>query len=68
MGEGTGVLRALPHHVDDAELFAHLREEAIAEGLKTKENMSCAHHQLRRSDPEVTQDAVDEGSEGKLHP
>jgi len=33
-----GVLRALPHHVDDAELLtlARLREEAIAEGLEPK--------------------------------
>jgi len=39
-GKRTGVLMALPRHVDNVELLAtaRLREEAIAEGLEAQEN------------------------------
>ena len=68
--EGAGVLRALLHHVDSAELLApaRLREEVVSEDLETQKNTPHAYRQLRQCDSELTQDVVDEGGQEKLHP
>ena len=64
------IARTLSHHVRNAEPFAStfLREKEIAEGLEAQNYTPSAHHQLRRSNPEETQDIMDEGSQWKLHP
>ena len=68
-GERTGILRALHHHVDaqNSRLHAFGRKR-LQRALKPKRIRHAPTVNCDGATPDVAQDAMDKGSQGKLYP